>query len=370
MSRTRALAAAAVLAVTAGTGLLTSTPASAGLPDDLLANSGNTLIAFNSTAPAGTANEVPVLVPDEVNVLRGIDVRPSTQVVYGLFDMVDGSLTVGTINHVTGAVGTLVTLTLSGSTFLASESFTAIDFNPVVDRLRLLSANGDDSIAVNVDTGEVTVNPDLNGLPDAENPYHAFGAAYTNSTPGPAPASTVLFDVLDLSLNEGGVDSLVTQVPSTGVVSLVGPLGRNLNGDLGFEITASGAGFIAGTERQEVQANSAGNIRTKAGVPEVTSLYSVDLATGATTTVDTIGDGTSRVNGLTSFPVQVPATTTTTLATSTTAAVSPTSAVSPTTRVLARTGDEENRQGAVGLALIAAGGVALVAAARLRSRRA
>jgi hypothetical protein len=368
MPRSRIVAAAALALVTSGAGLLTSSPAAAGLPDDLIANTTDALITFNSTAPAGTADEVPVLAPPTVNFLLGIDVRPATQVVYGVFDLVDGSLAVATIDHTTGAVGPLVTLTLNGSTFLPNEQVSSVDFNPVADRIRILFRNVDDSYGVDVDTGAMTENGDLNGIL-VQGPHFADGAAYTNSTPGPAPASTVLYDLLDLSsTQDDDVDSLATQNPSTGALTLVGPLGRELQGGMGFEITAGGAGFVAATERLEpVQELHA---RTKAGFPEPTSLYSIDLATGATTAIDTIGDGLTRVRGLTSFPVQVPAVTTTTLATSTTAAVSPTSAVSPTTRVLARTGEQETGQSLLGVGLIAAGGVALVAAARLRTRRA
>jgi hypothetical protein len=373
----RALVSAGLAGLLTGTlALAGSSPAGAGVPRDLLANTHTGLIAFSSADPDANAISIPLTGAPVDSTLLGIDVRPANQVLYGLFTLDEGELAVGPINHTTGAVGTLVTLSdsVGGGPISGQLAAVGVDFNPVVDRLRVVSSF-DDNLRIDVDSGVTTRDADLNSDAGGDDEC-VVGAAYTNSTPGPAAASTQLFDIVDGSCPFSADFLAIQAPPNDGTLTSVGPLGIDNEFEVGFEITAGGAGFLATrlvTEEVVPGGRSAAGAAPKRprGIPtQPLQLYSVNLASGAATLVGTIGDGFGglEVDGLTSMPVQLPTTTTTTattLATTTTGAV-----LSSTTVVLARTGEEETAQGAIGVVLITAGAAALLLGARVRRRAA
>ena len=364
------LAAIGAALLLAGSLLLAAPgPAGAGVAPDLVGNDGNTLILFNSGAPAGTRTTVAVQAPAGTTLL-GIDTRPSTQVIFGVFQAADGSLSVGTVSHTDGAVGSLIPLTntAGGGPILLSEFFEiGIDFNPAADRLRFTTDQGD-NVRINVDDGPTTVDTNLSEIDSTGGEDVVIAIAYTNNTIQ-VPASTELFDVV----SPGDDDDLLAEQgdqppgPNGGVLTPVGT-DLGLDGvvdDGGFEITSAGVPFAALTtfEFDQVERHA----RTKAGGPPAdTRLFTIDVATGVATLVDLIGTGDDEFRSLTSIPVQLPATSTTTTAPTTSTTLA---ATSTTVRVLARTGDQEAGQGLLGIALIAAGGAALVTATRLRARR-
>lgn len=122
------------------------------------------------------------------------------------------------------------------------------DFNPSVDRLRIVGATGE-NYRVNPDSGgQVDGNTMLDGVqPDAPLAYAAgdrnagvtpavTAAAYTNSVRGqvtaPLPATTTLFDI------DTQADALVTQdPPNDGTLNTRGQLGVNFQGNVGFDIS-------------------------------------------------------------------------------------------------------------------------------------
>jgi hypothetical protein len=130
--------------------------------------------------------------------LVGIDVRPANRQLYGLFR----SGLLATINTRTGTATSGRQL----SRALPVEPI-SIDFNPAVDRLRIISAD-DTNLRANVDDG-IVVSPDdgdINfagsGSPNPANPFSdpdpsVVGAAYSNSIPGSAvgAVTTSLFDI-------------------------------------------------------------------------------------------------------------------------------------------------------------------------------
>jgi hypothetical protein len=156
---------------------------------------------------------------------------------------------------------------LSGSEF-------GFDFNPTVDRIRVVS-DTDQNLRLHPDLGTVVatdsnLNYAAGDVSFGEDPY-AVAVAYTNSA-DPPPASTTLYDV-DTVLN-----ILTTQTPpNNGTLNTVGPLGANPNNAAGFDISgATGIAYAA--------FNSGG----------ATSLYTIDLGTGTSTLVGTIGGETVR----------------------------------------------------------------------------
>src|SRR4051812_36116129 len=99
----------------------------------LYATSGNDIARFDSGA-TGVVTSVPITGLQAGESIVGIDVRPATQGLYG----VGSSSRVYTLNPLTGTatqVGAAGAFTLNGTSF-------AFDFNPTVDRMRVVSNTG------------------------------------------------------------------------------------------------------------------------------------------------------------------------------------------------------------------------------------
>jgi hypothetical protein len=161
----------------------------------------------------------------------GIDVRPATG---QLFAVVDGATdSLWTVAPGTGAATKVADLSVP----LEGTSF-GVDFNPTVDRLRIVSNSGQ-NLRVVPTTGAVTEDLDLvysdtnNGTPDVR------GAAYTNSVGG--ATTTALYDI------DPSTDLLLLQAPpNNGVLGEVAPLGVNAAGEVGFDIDgSSGTGYAS-----------------------------------------------------------------------------------------------------------------------------
>jgi hypothetical protein len=165
--------------------------------------------------------------------LLGIDVRPADGMLYGLFQN-----RVVTIDPVTGRATVKSRIT----PILPPAGLYSVDFNPVADRLRVVRSFGA-NLRINVDTGDVTTDTSISG--PSPNPFgdtatRVAAVAYTNSKPGPAPASTLLYDI------DAAPAALYLQFPpNDGTLVPVGALGRNLP-SFGFDIFVDGAGRNVG----------------------------------------------------------------------------------------------------------------------------
>ncbi|BAZ32910.1 hypothetical protein NIES4074_54170 [Cylindrospermum sp. NIES-4074] len=223
---------------------------------------GNTLVNFDSSNPSSTSS---VQVTGIKGTLLGIDRRPANNLIYGLTD----TNNLYTINPFTGAATFVSTLSVP----FTGGTISGVDFNPVPDRLRVIGGN-DQSFRINVDTGAVIVDGSLNpGDPNVT------AVAYTNADNNPATGTT-LYDIDYIS------DALFIQnPPNNGTLVQVGSLGIDIDSTAGFDIfTANGV-------------NSAFAALTPASTTG-SSLYSVNLTTGAATSLGTIGTG-RRLTGLT-----------------------------------------------------------------------
>jgi hypothetical protein len=133
---------------------------------------------------------------------------------------------------------------------------TTVDFNPVADRMRVISSEGV-NLRVNVDDGKATVDGALKfkaGDANAGKTPKVVAGAYTNSFKG--TTATALYDI------DAMTGMLVMQAPpNDGVLNPVGPLGVKLNGATAFNIVAAS------------DTNSAWLVTGGA-------LYAVDLKTG------------------------------------------------------------------------------------------
>ncbi|CAN5192223.1 hypothetical protein BH10PSE17_BH10PSE17_18760 [soil metagenome] len=227
-------------------------PAALGLTTD------NRLVGFDPKAPNTLKTTVSIGGLQVSEVVVGIDVRPSDRLLYALTN----SGRVYTVDTTTG-VATLKS-SLAADSADATAPYTAlagtvfsVDFNPVADRMRVISDLGQ-SLRINVDTGATTTDGEINRT----SPARVVAAAYTNSFAG--TTATTLFDL------EANSDVLSRQdPPNNGTLVDIGPLGLNLDGATGFDIGGGSNGLALAA------------FSAVSGGPA--SLYAVSLTTGAAT---------------------------------------------------------------------------------------
>jgi trimeric autotransporter adhesin len=207
---------------------------------------GVNLISFDSATPGTITTIGPLTGAVGNQLVRGIDFRPANGQLYAVSNL-GTSAQLYTVNTGTGAL----TPVGSGFTFASNPGTRiSIDFNPVVDRLRIVSANTN-NIRVNPNNGalagtdtNLSYDPTLqiNGTP------FVVGAAYDNNVSGATQTTLYDFDFnFDVILTQGGING--SPSPNGGVLfdSLNTP-GQNFitnSGSLGFDISGStGIGYI------------------------------------------------------------------------------------------------------------------------------
>jgi len=181
----------------------------------------------------------------------GIDVRPADGNLYAVG--ADGG--VYWVDLKTGKA----TMKSKLDTMLAAGSWATVDFNPVADRLRLMSHDGT-NLRVNVDDGKVVKDGSLKfadkDMHKGETPKIVAGA-YTNSYKG--TKETALYDI------DATIGALIKQAPpNDGVLNAVGKLGFKSD-HYAFDIWSDGAG------------------KNEAWLMAGDTLYSVDLSSGKAT---------------------------------------------------------------------------------------
>jgi uncharacterized protein (TIGR03437 family) len=230
---------------------------------------GNNLINFNTITPGAILRTAAITGLAQGETITGIDFRPRTGQLFG----VSSASRVYIINSSTGAataVGTAFTPALTGARF-------GVDFNPVPDRIRVVS-DTDQNLRLNPDTGGVAgadtnlayATGDANA---AANPNIA-SVGYTNSFN--AATTTTLFGIdsnLDILVRQGSVGGAPTS-PNAGQLTTIGALGVNTTDQVGFDIAAPGDVAIASLTTQGATTSS---------------LYSINLTTGAATLIGAIG---------------------------------------------------------------------------------
>ncbi|WP_231379873.1 DUF4394 domain-containing protein [Polaromonas sp. CG_9.11] len=158
-------------------------------------------------------------------------------------------------------------------TGLGNAARFTVDFNPVADRLRVISDNGL-NVRINADTGATTTDGAINraGVPPL-----VAGGAYGNSFAG--TRSTVLYDL------DAASTVLAQQVPpNDGTLVNVGALAVPFSGAAAMDIAGGANGLVLAA------------LRTGAAGPY--TLYTVSLTTGAATLYrNTTGDATRSLIG-------------------------------------------------------------------------
>jgi len=175
------------------------------------------------------------------------------------------------------AVGVAFTPSLTGTAF-------GMDFNPTVDRIRVVSS----------DTSNFRLNPNTGAIVGIDSPLtyvlgdsgagvtpRIVGSAYTNNFDG--AAVTTLFGIdsnRDVLVMQGGVNGVPS--PNGGTLTTIGSgLGFNTSDLVGFDISGtSGTAFAAMTP----------------ATGGASQLFTINLTTGAATLVGTIGTGLTLVD--------------------------------------------------------------------------
>ena len=266
----------------------------AALPDSTQANPliyaydffSDSLVSFNAQTPGTLITNVPVSGIDLANgeFVFGLDFRPATGELYGRtsFRPNPGVDRIVKINPVTGVI---TPVNAANTLQPTADLFEGTDFNPVVDRLRIVG-DADTNIRVDPNTGTIaftdtSLSFDLNDVNKGKNP-NVVHIAYTNNTPG---ATTTTLYGIDSGV---GVKALVTiggpngnPSPNGGLVSTVGPLGVNTGSFGGFDIQ-QGTGLAYAVLR----------------VSGVSILHTINLATGAATPIGEVGPGGLNIDGV------------------------------------------------------------------------
>lgn len=231
-----------LLGACAGTG--TSTVAATPRPESVwLLTAGGKLLAVNAGVPGVVEKSVSVSGLAAGEKLIGIDMRSANGKLYGLSG--DGLLY--TIDPASGAS----TRVGSGKVSMPAGSDYGFDFNPVVDRIRLVSDAGENR-RVHPDTGnQVDADPAKEGLQGDGDLVYAdgdaaagqkgkiAGAAYTYSKVSKTGTTNFAIDAARSALvTQGSREGATPAVsPNTGKLFTVGELGVKLEGKVGFDIS-------------------------------------------------------------------------------------------------------------------------------------
>ena len=236
----------------------------------------NTLLRFDSAAPGTILSTTAVSGLQVGENILGIDFRPASGQLFGL-----GSTSRLYTLDLTSGVATQVGAApfapaLSGTDF-------GFDFNPVVDRVRVVS-DADQNLRLNPSTGALAATDTAlayaAGDPNAGANPNTVGAAYTNSFAG--ASVTTLYGI------DSNLDILTIQnPPNNGTLNTIGSLGFNTSGAVGFDIATAGTAFAA------------------LSVSGLAGLFTVNLATGAATPIGSIGTGARAIRDIAVAPLTI-----------------------------------------------------------------
>jgi uncharacterized protein DUF4394/thrombospondin type 3 repeat protein len=258
--------------------LAAALPAAAGA-DPLAGITGTANLVLFDTANPGALTTRPITGISAGETAIGLDMRPATgQLV--LITVPTGAVASGTVRTYTvnpaTAAATFVG-SIPGTVPGAADTPTGADFNPVVDRLRVVNA-GNENFRINPTNGSLA-GDDVNLTFAAPTTGPVTAVAYDRNvapgppgTPAPPTARTTLYGIdvgADRLVTIGGISAETPGGPNGGTVAGAGPLGVTVDdtSDAGFDIAANGSAFAS---------------LTVAGQP---GLYRVSLAGGTATLI-------------------------------------------------------------------------------------
>jgi len=254
--------------------------------DDAYAITVAGLTMFNTATPGTFTTPIAITGLNVGHSLRSIDFRPANGQLYGMSINLN-SLTESQLYTIdlTTAVATPVggTITLTGNT-----SDISIDFNPVVDRLRVVGF-ADQNYRVNPITGTLVLQ-DTNITPSTAT---VVAIAYDNNFAGATSTTLYGYEFQTDTLVRIGSAGGTPNSPNGGVLETIGGTGgpSAFDGFVSFDIGTTGNAFVSLDDAVSPTAAS--------------EFYSVDLATGALTLID---DEVFQILDFALVPVPEPAT--------------------------------------------------------------
>lgn len=237
---------------------------------------GTNLLTFDTSLPTSIRTSVGITGVDATQTLAGLDVRPATNTLYGLG--YNAAAATGVANAQVYAINSLTGVATAAGPAVRLELGTGsigFDFNPTVDRIRVVGAN---RANYRLNPTDGTISATDGQLAYASGTPSIGAVAYTNSFMGAnATSGTTLYDYDEL------LNTLNTQAPpNDGTLNSVGAAGITVNAttpNVDLDIYSTGVG----TNMAYLVANT--------GTSANTSLYTVNLTTGAATLVGAIGNG-------------------------------------------------------------------------------
>jgi hypothetical protein len=220
----------------------------------------NQLVSFNTFAPGSILLTSPAISGlAQGDSIVDIDYYP----VNGLLHGMSSSGTLYRIDRMTGVA------TIDAVPQTSMGVVQDIDFNPAADRLRVFSA-GDANFRITPSVGTAGPNGANTGLVTGDGTLMFAGgtpnpnlvaAAYTNNFDG--TAATTLYSI------DADLDALIIHsgAPQFSMLAQVGALGVDVGQNVGFDVSISGLAYVSNGS----------------------SLYTIDLSTGALTSLGSIG---------------------------------------------------------------------------------
>lgn len=214
----------------------------------------NVLVNFDTLSP-GTTSSVTITGLVGGDFLSGIDSRPANGSLFG-FAANGTTGRLYSVDRMTGVASLRSTISEA-----LNGTFFGVDFNPTVDRLRVVSDTGQ-NLRVNVDTGATTPDGALQyaaGDPNVGTTPQVVAAAYSNNFA--TAVSTTLY-TLDLA-----TQSLLTQSPpNAGTLNTIGSLSGILFPEAAFDISGiSGLAYAVLNGFELVQVDLASGVTTSLG---------------------------------------------------------------------------------------------------------
>lgn len=244
---------------------------------------GSTVLAsFNAATPGTITSTVSITGITAGQTIEGLDFRPNTGQLYAFGYNSAGNLyqvyTINRTNGVATAINTATTIALGNGPI-------GFDFNPTVDRIRVVSANGG-NFRLHPVTGLIAATDGTlsyaAGDPNAAASPKIVTAGYTNSYIGAATTSLYNYD------NNLNVVTLQNP-PNNGSLTTVGASGISTNTTSPMVDIDIFYDNMTSTNKAYLLANSAGSASTD-------QLYSLNVSTGAATLIGAIGDASPVSN--------------------------------------------------------------------------
>lgn len=248
---------------------------------------GSTVLAsFNAATPGTITSTVSITGITAGQTIEGLDFRPNTGQLYAFgYNSAGNMYQVYTINRTSGvatAINTATTIALGNGPI-------GFDFNPTVDRIRVVSANGG-NFRLHPATGLIAATDGtlsyVSGDPNAAASPKIVTAGYTNSYIGAATTSLYNYD------NNLNVVTLQNP-PNNGSLTTVGASGISSNTTTPMVDMDIFYDNMTSTNKAYLLANSAGSATTD-------QLYALNVSTGAATLIGAIG-ATNPVSNIAVF---------------------------------------------------------------------